>query len=186
MESNILQKPAASTLKLPTFWKNLLPLSSVYQHFGQNCCLHLQGTNTLGKRTASVSKVSTFWRYLMSASSRHQHFGGIPSASPKYTHFGGMSYLHLQGTNIFKVPTVCISKVPTLQKKPLPLSSTCQQFGGKSQISNNPLFRSRIWKACNRICKLFTNIEKGNKIIFHMWNVKQAACITKQSPDELN
>jgi hypothetical protein len=117
--------------------------------------------------TASNSKVQIIWGNLLSASLGQQHFERT-------------CCLRLQGTNTLNKATASIYKVSTLWKYllsalikapafTLKASPRYKHLGGISKISNNPMFRSRIWKAFNRISRFFNNTEKGNKIIFLMW-----------------
>lgn len=70
--SVILQKPAASIFKLPKFRNNSLPLSTVNQHFGRNCCVHLECTKIMEGHVVCIFKVPTLWRNPLPSSPRYQ------------------------------------------------------------------------------------------------------------------
>ena len=119
--SIILQQPTASTFKLPKFRNNSLPLSTANQHFGWNCYVHLQGTNTLEEPTVSISKVPVIWRNLLCASSREQHFE--TTCCPC-----------LQGTNILNKATAFIFKLSILWRYPLSAPLRHQYFERFSKV----------------------------------------------------
>jgi hypothetical protein len=99
MGTNTLDETAVCILNILKLWRNMLCVSSRYQHIGGTHCLQLQGTSNLEESSVCIIKTPTFWKNLLPLCSGHQHL--------EQSHC-----FHLQVINTVAVSPVRIFKAP--------------------------------------------------------------------------